>query len=137
MTSVLGAVRWERARPAAAALGMAMQRTNILRDIDEDAANGRVYIARETLERYGGSLLPGERELLLRDQIARADALYEQGMAGIGELRCGRRAITAAAGMYRELLRKLERDGYGEQAGRAVVPRSRKLAIVALAAWRA
>jgi phytoene synthase len=137
MAAVLGTDRPERARPAAAALGMAMQRTNILRDIDEDAANGRVYIARETLERYGGSLLPGERELLLRDQIARADALYEQGMAGIGELRCGRRAITAAAGMYRELLRKLERDGYGEQAGRAVVPRSRKLAIVALAAWRA
>jgi phytoene synthase len=137
MATVLGTDRPDRARPAAAALGMAMQRTNILRDIDEDAANGRVYIARETLARYGGSLLPGERELLLRDQIARADALYEQGVAGIGELRRGRRAIAAAAGMYRELLRKLERDGYGEHAGRAVVPRSRKLAIVAMAAWRA
>jgi phytoene synthase len=137
MAAVLGTDRPERARPAAAALGMAMQRTNILRDIDEDAANGRVYIARETRERYGGSLAPGERELLLRDQIARADALYDQGVAGIGELRRGRRAIAAAAGMYRELLRKLERDGYGERAGRAVVPRSRKLAIVARAAWRA
>jgi phytoene synthase len=137
MAAVLGTDRPQRAQPAAAALGMAMQRTNILRDIDEDAANGRVYIARETLERCGGSLLPGQRELLLRDQIARADALYEQGVAGIAELRRGRRAIAAAAGMYRELLRKLERDGYGERAGRAVVGRSRKLAIVARAAWRA
>ncbi len=47
MASLLGTERPERARPAAAALGMAMQRTNILRDIDEDAANGRVYIARD------------------------------------------------------------------------------------------
>ena len=42
MTSILGAHDLERARPAAAALGMAMQRTNILRDIDEDVENGRV-----------------------------------------------------------------------------------------------
>ena len=49
MASVLGTSRFDRASPAAAALGMAMQRTNILRDIDEDAANGRVYIAREAI----------------------------------------------------------------------------------------
>ena len=55
MASVLGDPRLDRARPAAAALGMAMQRTNILRDIDEDAANGRVYFARETIARFGGA----------------------------------------------------------------------------------
>jgi phytoene synthase len=136
MASVLGTVRMDRARPAAAALGMAMQRTNILRDIDEDAANGRVYLARETIERCG-SLEPGARAALLRDQIPRADALYERGLAGIGELRQGNRAIAAAAAMYRELLRQLEREGYGARAGRAVVPRSRKLRVAALAAWRA
>jgi phytoene synthase len=136
MAAVLGTDRPERARPAAAALGMAMQRTNILRDIDEDKANGRVYIAREALDLHG-SLEPGSREPLLRDQIPRADALYEQGLAGIGELRRGRRAIAAAAGMYRELLRRLEAEGYGARPGRAVVPRSRKLTIAARAAWRA
>jgi phytoene synthase len=136
MASVLGTVRMDAARPAAASLGMAMQRTNILRDIDEDRANGRVYIAREAIERCG-SLAPGEREALLRDQIPRADALYERGMAGIGELRQGNRAIAAAAAMYRELLRQLEREGYGARAGRAVVPRSRKLRVAARAAWRA
>ena len=136
MASVLGTSRFDRASPAAAALGMAMQRTNILRDIDEDAANGRVYIAREALDRFG-SLEPGQRAALLRSQIARADALYDRGIAGIPRLRRGRRAIAAAANMYRELLRRLEQEGYGERPGRAVVPRSRKLAIVARAAWRA
>lgn len=136
MAALLGTHDAHRARPAAAALGMAMQRTNILRDIDEDLANGRIYIARETLAR-GGSLAPGQREPILRDQIPRADALYDEGIAGISELRRGRRAIAAAASMYRELLRRLEAEGYGARPGRAVVPRSRKLTIAARAAWRA
>jgi phytoene synthase len=136
MTAVLGARDLARARPAAAALGMAMQRTNILRDIDEDAAAGRVYIARATLARHG-SLEAGRRAELVRDQIARADALYESGLAGVGELRCGRRAIAAAGSMYREILREIERTGYGATAGRAVVPRRRKLAVGLWAARRA
>ena len=114
----------------AAALGMAMQRTNILRDIDEDVENGRVYIARETLDRFG-SLEPGRREHLLRDQIRRADALYNQGIAGLGELRRGRRAIAAAGAMYREILRQIERDGYHATANRAIVSRKRKLLVAA------
>jgi phytoene synthase len=110
---------------------MAMQRTNILRDIDEDLANGRVYLAQETLARCGGSLAPGCREILLRDQIARADALYDQGLAGVPLLRHGRRAVAAAGHMYREILRQIEREGYGAIPGRAVVPQRRKLFIAA------
>jgi phytoene synthase len=136
MASVLGTSRVDRARPAAAALGMAMQRTNILRDIDEDALNGRVYIARDAIDRCGGELGPGRREALLRDQIARADALYDRGFAGIAELRSGRRAIAAAGAMYRELLRELERDGYGARPGRVAVSQGRKLRVAAQAAWR-
>ena len=120
----------ERARRAACALGMAMQRTNILRDIDEDGGNGRCYVAQDAVGRFG-SLAPGHREALLRDQIARADALYDEGIAGIGLLRCGGRAIAAAAAMYREILRQIERDGYGRTPGRAVVSRRRKLAVAA------
>jgi phytoene synthase len=131
MTALLGARDLERARPAAAALGMAMQRTNILRDIDEDLGNGRVYLARETLARCGGSLAPGCREALLRDQIARADALYDEGLAGVPLLRHGRRAVAAAGHMYREILRQIEREGYGTIPGRAVVPQRRKLFIAA------
>ncbi len=118
------------ARRAAAALGMAMQRTNILRDIDEDRGMGRTYLAAETVQRFGAPE-PGRREALLRDQIARADALYDEGIAGIALLRSGGRAIRAAAAMYREILRQIEREGYGARPGRAVVSRRRKLAIAA------
>ena len=135
MAAMLGAT--DPAAPLrAAALGKAMQRTNILRDIDEDLANGRVYLARETLARFGcdgAPPPPAEREPLLRDQIARADALYDDGFEGIALLPCGRRAITAAGAMYREILRQIERDGYGSQAGRAIVSRKRKLLVAARA----
>ncbi len=134
MSSLLGAT--DPAAPRhASALGQAMQRTNILRDIDEDLANGRVYLARETLGRFGCDAVPPPacREALLRDQIARADALYDEGAAGIALLPCGRRAVAAAGAMYREILRQIERDGYGVQPGRAIVPRSRKLLVAATA----
>lgn len=132
MSAVLGAT--DPAAPRhASALGQAMQRTNILRDIDEDLGNGRVYLARETLERLCSGRLPppAQREELLRDQIARADALYDAGMAGICLLPAGRRAIGAAGAMYREILRQIERDGYHPVAGRAVVSRKRKLLVAA------
>jgi len=131
MAHVLGMRDPERALTAAAALGKAMQRTNVLRDIDEDLAAGRVYVPRATIERCGGSLTPGEREAILRDQIARADVQYEIGCTGIALLARGQRAIGAAAAMYREILRQIERDGYGAVPGRAVVPRRRKLLVAA------
>jgi phytoene synthase len=114
---------------------MAMQRTNILRDIDEDLAAGRVYLAGDTVARFG-DLRPGGRRALLRDQIARADALYDVGLAGVPLLRTGGRAVAAAGWMYREILRQIERDGYGAQAGRAVVSRRRKLLVAARAGAR-
>ena len=132
MAALLGTTS-PAAEAHAAALGKAMQRTNILRDIDEDSANGRVYVARETLERFGGRLSPGGREALLRDQIARADALYDIGFEGIALLPVGRRAICAAGAMYREILRQIERDGYGSAPGRAIVSRKRKLLVAARA----
>lgn len=130
MAALLGTSEPDRARAAAASLGMAMQRTNILRDIDEDRASGRIYVAQETIARFGG-LEPGRRAELVRDQIARADALYDDGCAGIELLRSGRRAVAAAAAMYREILRQIEREGYGARPGRAVVPVPRKLAVAA------
>ena len=130
MAAMLGA-GGEDAERRASALGMAMQRTNVLRDIDEDLATGRVFLARESIARFGGSLAPGERADLVRDQIARADALYDEGMPGVALLPCGRRAVAAAGVMYREILRQIEREGYGSRAGRAVVPAQRKLVVAA------
>ena len=122
-----------------ALLGTAMQRTNILRDIDEDLAHGRLYIARSTIERFGFPA-PGSREKLIRDQIARADSLYEQGFAAMPLLSNGRLAMELAATLYREILRQIEREGFGRRAGRAMVPAWRRRMLTAehrlRAAWR-
>jgi phytoene synthase len=129
---VMAAVLGTRA-PAereAAALGMAMQRTNILRDVEEDRARGRLYLPERSLDRHRLDA-PDGRERVVRDQIARADALYDEGLAGVARLACGRRAVRAAGVMYREILREIERDGYGRSRRRVVVSRRRKLALAA------
>lgn len=110
-------------------LGTAMQRTNILRDIDEDRACGRLYIAASTIQRFGPPL-PGAREALLRDQIQRADMLYEQGLSAIPLLQSGQRAMTLATILYREILRQIERDGFGRDPGRSTVPTWRKRQLI-------
>ena len=123
---------------AARALGAAMQRTNILRDIDEDLANGRVYLPATALRRVGldpaavsgpTSLRDGDRRALYMAEIARADAEYEIGVAGIRHLLNGGRSIRVAGHLYREILRQIERDGFGVQRPhRPVVGRVRKVA---------
>jgi len=123
---------------AARALGAAMQRTNILRDIDEDLANGRVYLPAAALRRVGldpaaasgpTSLRDGDRRALYLAEIARADAEYEAGIAGIRHLQNGGRSIRVAAHLYREILRQIERDGFGvRRPHRPVVGRVRKAA---------
>lgn len=113
-----------------ATLGRAVQRTNIARDIDEDAAHGRVYIARSTIERFGAPT-PGERVELLRDQIARADDLYEQAADTTSLLANGQRGIALGATLYREILRQIEREGYGHAPGRVVVPTWRRRLLIA------
>ncbi len=105
-------------------LGAAMQWTNILRDIDEDLANGRIYIPRSAIQRFGFPH-PGSREELLKDQIPRVDALYADGMGAIPLLKHGQRAIGVSGTLYREILRQLERTGYGRTPGRVSVPTGR------------
>ena len=146
MASMLGvAPDHEReADRAARALGSAMQRTNILRDIDEDLANGRVYLSAASLRAHNidpaaasgsTSLRDADRGELLRDEIARADAEYDEGLNGIRYLTHGGRSIRAAALLYREILRQIERDGYGaRRPHRPVVGRARKAALLARAA---
>jgi 15-cis-phytoene synthase len=131
---------------AARALGGAMQRTNILRDLREDAGMGRVYLSADALaavdvdaaDQAGAAAaiagLPGwdaaRRRALLAPQIARADEDYAAGLAGVGALLRGRRGIRAAGLMYRGILREIERDGYGASGDRAVVGRGRKARII-------
>jgi phytoene synthase len=125
---------------AARALGAAMQRTNILRDIDEDLANGRVYLPASALRRAGldpaaasgpTSLRDGDRRALYLAEIARADVDYEAGAAGIRYLQNGGRSIRVAAHLYREILRQIERDGFGvRRPHRPVVGRARKAVLL-------
>ena len=145
MASMLGVTpgREHEADRAARALGSAMQRTNILRDIDEDLANGRVYLSAASLRAHNidpaaasgsTSLGDADRGELLRDEIARADAEYDEGLNGIRYLQHGGRSIRAAALLYREILRQIERDGYGaRRPHRPVVGRARKAALLARA----
>ncbi len=121
LANMLGTTRAAEGEHKMATLGRAMQLTNILRDIDEDLSRGRLYIAATTIERFGFPA-PGAREALLRDQIARADALYEEGAGAIPLLRSGRRAMALSATLYREILRQIERDDFGCTPGRATVP---------------
>lgn len=132
MATLLGA-RGPRADSAARALGIAMQRTNVLRDIDEDLAVGRLYIPRQTLEMTQvDDLAGGDRSRLLRVEAAVADWWYEQGLAGLPELPRGRFAIRAAARMYREILRQIERDGWGAQRPkRSRVSAARQIVLIA------
>jgi phytoene synthase len=119
----------EDAKQGMAALGRAMQVTNILRDIDEDLAARRVYISQTAIERFGFPA-PGAREELLRDHIARADALYEEGLPAIALLARGREAMALSAALYREILREIERQGFGREPGRVVVPVWRRRVLI-------
>jgi phytoene synthase len=136
MASILG-VRREEAYFAARALGIAMQRTNILRDLDEDLRSGRVYLASRTLESLGiEDVAGGDRSALLRVGAALAERWYDIGIPGIEDLVRGRQAIRAAALMYREILRQIGRDGWGaRRPWRASVSSRRKawLTLIALA----
>lgn len=145
MASMLGVTpgHEREADRAARALGSAMQRTNILRDIDEDLANGRVYLSAASLRAHDTdpeaasgptSLRDADRGDLLRDEIARADAEYDEGLNGIRFLTHGGRSIRAAALLYREILRQIERDGYGaRRPHRPLVGRLRKGILLARA----
>ncbi len=123
----------------ARALGGAMQRTNILRDLAEDGRAGRVYLPDDALREAGidpvraASVLAGfptlpepTRRAIIAPQAERAEADYAAGMAAIGALANGRRAVGAAALMYREILRTIVREEYGGRRDRVVVSRGRK-----------
>lgn len=115
---------------AMATLGTAMQHTNILRDIDEDREHGRLYIPRSSIQQFGEPL-PGARAELLRHEISRADALYERGAAAIALLSRGKQAMALSAALYREILREIERRGFGRKAGSVKVADWRKALVIA------
>lgn len=121
--------------PYAVKLGVALQVTNILRDVAEDWRNGRVYLPQEELWSFGlteqdlaaGVVTDRWREFM-RFQIIRNRQLYEESWPGIGLLHPeGRLSIGAAAGLYRGILRDIERHDYDVFSRRAYVSTPGKL----------
>ena len=120
------------------ALGRALQLTNILRDLDEDAARGRLYLPRELLDRHGiagddpGAVLAHPA----LDAVCRelAELAYRHFAAARAAMaRCRRRPMRPAALMgavYRAILDRLVRRGWRDRSDPARVPTSQKLWLI-------
>lgn len=142
MALVMGE-RSPQALARACELGVAMQLTNIARDVGEDARNGRLYLPRQWLAEEG---LDAEAWLqrpefgpaiarVIGRLLADADTLYSRSEHGIAALpRDCRPAIRAARLVYAEIGHRLRRHGLDSISSRTVVPTSRKLALMAHAA---
>lgn len=115
--------------PYAIKLGVALQLTNILRDIGEDWAMGRVYLPLDELDAFGldeADLAAGRVDdrwrAFMRLQIDRVHALYDEAAPGIAMLHSdGRFAISAAADLYRAILGDIEACDYDVFSRRAHV----------------
>jgi phytoene synthase len=135
------------ALPYAIKLGVALQLTNILRDVAEDWRAGRLYLPQSELDRYGlceediaegvatGRVTPQWR-LMMQDQIARNRHLYREALPGIQLLNPdGRFAIAAAAGLYGAILDQIEAADYNVFTRRAQVSTWGKLWRLPLIWW--
>ncbi len=115
---VFGGIERPGAAERADALGVALQLTNILRDVREDLENGRIYLPAEDLERYGARLvldpsgtITGPRlplVELMRFEADRARTWYARGLELLPMLDARSAACCAAmAGIYRRLLDRI------------------------------
>ncbi len=136
-------VRSADALARACELGVAMQLTNIARDVGEDARNARLYLPRQWLREAGvdvelwlqGPVATPAIKSAIERLLTEADRLYVQSTHGIAALpRDCRAAILAARLIYAEIGEQLRRDGLDAVQHRAVVPTSRKLSLLA-SAW--
>ena len=131
-----------RAREYAVNLGVALQLTNIMRDVQPDARAGRVYLPQEDLARFGvtaGDLAAGRYTpdfvRLMEYEAARAHAYYERAWAA--KPRADEHTLFAAEIMgrtYFALLETIERRRFRVFGKRVSVPTPRKLGI-ALSCW--
>jgi len=130
--------------PYAIKLGVALQLTNILRDVGEDWAAGRLYLPQADLDQFGlseadvaqGKVTEAWRAFM-RYQIARNRLLYAEAMPGIALLdRDGRFAIAAAAELYQAILHDIEAHDYDVFSRRSFVHKWGKLRRLPGIWWR-
>lgn len=138
MTLIMG-VREPGTLARATDLGIAMQLTNIARDVGEDAANGRLYLPRQWLlaERIDpdaflrNPVFDDRLALVIERVLEAADQLYRRATPGIAELPLAcRPAMHAAGRLYAEIGREVRRSGHDSVTRRAIVCSRRKLGLV-------
>ncbi|MCS7252080.1 MAG: squalene/phytoene synthase family protein [Thermoflexus sp.] len=130
--------------PYAVRLGVALQLTNILRDVGEDWQRGRLYLPLEELQAFGLSeedIETGRVDERWRNfmafQIARVHRLYEEALPGVMGLNPdGRLAIAAAAELYRGILEDIERHDFDVFRRRAHLSRVTMLIRLPRIWWR-
>ncbi len=140
MMAVLMGARSSSALARACDLGVAMQLTNIARDVGEDARAGRLYLPLDALQRAdidpdqwlaAPQCTEGLR-LVVAGLLARADELYARVQSGVAELAPAcRPGINAARLIYADIGRVVRRAGNDSVSRRAVVSRSRKAWLLA------
>ncbi|MEN9774872.1 MAG: squalene synthase HpnD [Pseudomonadota bacterium] len=121
-------------------LGLAFQMTNIIRDVGEDARQGRIYLPMAELRQYGvheQDLLRGrsspELTVLLKMQADRARELYREALQHLDPIdRPAQRPGLIMAAIYSTLLAEIDRDGFRTLTHRTSLTPLRKLWI----AWR-
>ena len=127
--------RNEDAKPLAIDCGLALQLTNILRDIGEDAGLGRVYLPQEDLDRFGytaddlrARVMDDRFRNLMRFEVGRAKKYYSNAEALFVHLEPhGRRILRAMIDIYGGLLIEIERRNYDVFSQRVAIPKWKKL----------
>jgi phytoene synthase len=123
-------------------LGVAMQLANVLRDVREDYAMGRVYLPQDELRACGvpeSALEAGQPaagwEALMRFQIERAQGLFASGLRVTEAIpRRASACVLTMAGIYQALVAEMERDPYLPLRQRASLPPKKKLSVM-LRSW--
>lgn len=128
----------EQAAKPAEALGIALQLTNILRDVGEDLERGRIYLPLDEIKRFGlaeddlfACEVTDKWVSFMQFQIARARDYYDQAKEGIPMLApSGRLAVQASLDLYSKILDKIEANNYDNFRKRAYTTKLEKLAIL-------
>lgn len=136
-------VSFETAKPYAIKLGIALQLTNILRDVGEDAKKGRVYLPLKDLRMFGLNRedilnqVYDERFIaLMKYEIRRARHYFLEALPGIAMLSWkARPAVGVAALLYRAILDEIEAIRYQTHLKRAFVSGKKKLAYLPRFLW--
>ena len=131
-----------RALQYAESCGLALQLTNILRDVKEDADRDRIYLPQEDLQRFGVTehelkqgVMNDRFRALMQFEAERAKEFYRQAQALFPLVnKAGRPTLSIMINIYRGILDSIERNGYDVHSRRARVSTVKKLGIVA-SAW--